>query len=820
MVFRLSSRAPAVLLAALSLPLAASLSAQEQEQSTVLQAATINIAAGTLEQVLNAYGQQTEMVLIFSPELTQGLNSEGLSGAYTTQQALQQLLKNTQINFTVNGETIVLADANAGVMMFDAVRVGGSALKEITHGQVKGYIVTKSPLTTRSNVSIAETSRSVQVINRDFIDDADIQSFDDALQYVSGATVKRRMGGVDKTYNLRGFQQADTYRNGKRELFDIRTNMNTVETVEVLKGPASVHFGVNSPGGIVNYTTKIPQADAYRSIKVRWDEHGQREVIGDFTGEVNESGTVLYRLIVAAEDSETFRDFSEQETSTVAPSFAFLLSDKTQLTAAYEFYHTDVPIDRGVPVGTLNGLFAIADVPIDRRVGEPGDVAVDDTHLFDLTLAHQFSDSWQGELSYSYQNSKGKWSDTQIDDVYLEEELDDAGSVLFAAGSITRDEAGYLDRDIETHQASAILHGDFDLAKVPHKITIGADYITSDFEGAWGGVDGQSPATLNIYNPVYGEIATKLTSNEDDTESTDSHGIFVSDTVYLGDSLIVNLASRYDYYDYEYAEEYEDPSDNYYEKEKDEAFTWNTGLLYKVVPAASLYLSYATSYQPNSANDLVGELKPQEGTQWEFGIKGLAMNDTLQYSLIFYDIAKSNIPNDFEIDDPDSADPDDTIDVVKLIGEQTSRGVELDATWQITDDFNLLASYAYIDAEISTHDEEPELVGSTLTATPEHSGAIFVSYALTPLVSGLSVMGGINYVDDVFGNQDNTYTVPGSTSYDLSLKYSLPLAEDDLLLVQAGIKNVTDEVIYIHHSRDSVAFGQPRTLYANLEYQF
>ena len=774
-----------------------------QAASVAAEIKAFNITASSLDEALSNFGQQSGILVSISGVLSQGKRSQGVQGNYSVEQALKILLNGTGLTLLrqAQGSYIIIdsSKANTDIMTLGALQISDSQL----NAPLAPYTVEQAPSTTRSNVPIAETSRSVQVITSEFIDDADIQSFDDALQYVSGASVKRRMGGVDKTYNMRGFQRAEGYRNGKRELFDIRTNMNTLETLEVLKGPASVNFGVNSPGGIVNYTTKVPQAETQRSIKVRLDEHGQREVIGDFTGATNESGTVLYRFIAAAEDSETFRDFSEQKTSTIAPSFTFLLNDKTQLTAAYELYRTELPVDRGVPVGELSdGSFAIADVPIERRVGEPGDVAIDDTHLFDLTLNHQFNDGWQGELSYSYQNSEGKWHDIQIDDVYLEET--DVDGVLFPAGSITREGAGYLNRAIETHQASAILHGDFELGGIQHKITTGADYVISDLEAAWGETDAQpsaeNPTIFNIYNPVYGEISTELTLTDDDTETTNSHGLFISDTAYLGDNFIVNLAGRYDYYDYEYSEEYEDPADNYSDQEKDDAFTWNAGLLYKLLPAASLYLSYATSYEPNSANDLIGELKPQEGEQWELGIKGLAMSDTLQYSLVFFDITKTNMPTEFEDANGD--------EFIKLIGKQSSKGIELDANWQIIENVSLLTNYAYIDADAS------------LTATPEHSGALFVSYALTPMVSGLTVMGGVNYVDDVFGNQDQTYIVPGSTSYDLSLKYRLALAEDDALLLQTGIKNLTDEVIYIHHSKDSVAFGQPRTLYANLAYQF
>ena len=136
------------------------------------------------------------------------------------------------------------------------------------------YAVVDAPATLRSEVPILDTPRSIQVINRDLIEDADLVTLEDALKYVSGTSARSVMGGADTQMYIRGFRGSFTYRNGKKEFFEDRMNLHTVESIEVLKGPASVQFGVNAPGGIINYTTKRPQAESMRSFKVRLDEHG------------------------------------------------------------------------------------------------------------------------------------------------------------------------------------------------------------------------------------------------------------------------------------------------------------------------------------------------------------------------------------------------------------------------------------------------------------------------------------------------------------------------------------------------------------------
>lgn len=694
--------------------------------------------------------------------------------------------------------TLVEADAEAA--MLSPVSVVDTALKTPLLGALAYREGTAyAPSTTRSNVSVMDTSRSVQVVNRNFIEDADIGSLEEALEYVSSTSPRLRMGGVDTQYYIRGFREEGTYRNGKREMSRNRVNMNTVETVDVLKGPASVRFGVNSPGGIVNYTTKKPESEAQHSIKARFDEHGKKELIGDFTGAANESGDFLYRFILAGEDSESFRDFSEEKSLTLAPSLTYLLSDNTQINVAYELNKTEIPMDRGIPIGELSdGKYVIADVPIERKYSEPGDQSIDDTQLFDVNLTHTFNEGWQGELSYSYQQWDSHWSDVQNEGFDIE------------SGAMARQRFGYTNKEVDTHQVSALLHGDIKLSSSRHKVTVGADYSKSEMEGAWGEGELEPDTSFNIYSPVYGNISKGISPGPDETESTNTQGVFISDTVYLGDYLIANLAGRYDDHDYQRAD-----ASGWSLERKDDAFTWNAGLLYKVIPIASIYMSYSTSYQPNSADDLVGELKPQEGKQLEFGVKGLAMNDRLQYSLAFYDITKSNIPNDFEDANGN--------DFVRLIGEQISKGFELDTTFQINDEFSVLVSYAYTDAEISKNYENPEEVGNTPEGIAKNSASLFLSYALTLLVPNLTVLGGVNYADDVPNRSDNRFNgfmVPGATRIDLGLKYELDLEKENTLSLHAGIKNITDENIYIQQGGDSVGIGQSRTVFANLEYQF
>ncbi len=675
----------------------------------------------------------------------------------------------------------------------------------VTAQKVSRYTAVDAPSTLRSDVPLLDTARSVGVINRDLLDDTDVQTIEEAVRLTSGTAPRHRMGGADSQNFVRGFRLGYYFRNGKREYSESRTSMDTVETVEVLKGPAAVQFGVNSPGGIINYTTKKPQAETMRSFKVRLDEYGKKEFVADVTGAANDSSSVLYRLIAVGKDSKTYRDFSDSSGYLIAPSLTFQLTDKTKLTTALELSHDKSHLDRGVLVGDYkDGSQRIIDVPKERVIHEDGDSYVSDKQYLDVTLSHDFNLQWRTELSYSYQNWENSWHETQWDDFFPEG--GELNGVTLKPGDLTRGGYGHTKKDRESHQGSAMLFGDLELANTRHKLTLGADYGTVDFVSNWGKGKRQPsaeyPDIFNIYNPVYGEFNSNLEKgSKDRTEDTRTWGVFASDTVYIGDSLVANLALRYDDY---YLKDSWDVLD-------DSAVVWNAGILYKLIPQASLYASYATSYEPNNSEGVVGEVKPSEGEQWEFGVKGLVFDESLQYSLVYYDITKSNIPNSIK---------ENGINVIKYVGEQTSSGVELDTTWRANDDLTLLVNYAYTDAKISKDEDDPELVGKTPHGVPEHSAALFASYKLNPIVPNLSVLAGINYVGKAANKDNNKLFLPSYTRADLSLKYRIPVSKGDSFIVQAGVKNLTDEDIFISTGGGTVGVGAARTFYANLDYQF
>src|SRR3546814_14363561 len=78
----------------------------------------------------------------------------------------------------------------------------------------------------------------------------------------------------------------------------------------------------------------------------------------------------------------------------------------------------------------------------------------------------------------------------------------------------------------------------------------------------------------------------------------------------------------------------------------DQAFTGRVGALYELTDQFSPYVSVSQSFQPQSPDviDVDGQaLDPEEGLQYEAGIKGSFLDDRFLVTVAVYQIAKKNV---------------------------------------------------------------------------------------------------------------------------------------------------------------------------------
>ena len=143
-----------------------------QAQSMATQQINYDIAAGSLDQVLNRFAARGGFILAIDASLTEGKTSPGLKGAYLPQQGLRQILQGSGLEAVVDGTGYRLRAApglsTRSHEELEAVRV--QAKRESATGPANGLLATRSATATKSDAAIMDTPASVSVVTQQQIE--------------------------------------------------------------------------------------------------------------------------------------------------------------------------------------------------------------------------------------------------------------------------------------------------------------------------------------------------------------------------------------------------------------------------------------------------------------------------------------------------------------------------------------------------------------------------------------------------------------------------------------------------------------------------
>jgi iron complex outermembrane receptor protein len=203
-------------------------------------------------------------------------------------------------------------------------------------------------------------------------------------------------------YTIRGFRSQQETINGLRVvgLFGPQILTPTLERVEVIKGPASAILGNGNPGGTMNRVTKNPLTTEKKAISFTTGSFNIFRSTLDFTGPLNESKTLLYRLNVAYENSDDFRDLQEFKSIVIAPSVSFIPSSKTRLNFDLVLQKFDGKLDSGQPIFGASSGTNLNSTPISFAIGQTNDYQRSDANFATISLSHKFSENITFNTSY------------------------------------------------------------------------------------------------------------------------------------------------------------------------------------------------------------------------------------------------------------------------------------------------------------------------------------------------------------------------------------------------------------------------------------
>ncbi|ERN43017.1 TonB-dependent siderophore receptor [Rubidibacter lacunae KORDI 51-2] len=692
----------------------------------------------------------------------------------------------------------------------DTVQVTDEDLIQIgVTGQVVAddYFVPDASTATRTATPILDTPASIQVIPRAVLEDQQVTALDDALQNIAGAAVTETEGRGFQI-NLRGFDGVPVFRDGFR-LYSPNDNgdaagqdfpeIANVERIEVLRGPASILFGQIDPGGAVNVVSKQPLDEPFYEVGLQIGSYEFVRPRIDISGPLTKDGSLLYRLNAVYQHEDSFRDF-DQETDRffIGPTLTWRPTDRTEIDFRLEYLDDERPFDTGL-VAFGDG---VADIPRDRILGEPDDRIESEFLSLGYDFEHRFSENWTIRNAFRFLKDN--------DDISATLSFPFIGGLDEATGTLNRVFAEQVVSN-ETLALQTNVVGEFSTWSIDHTVLIGVDLARYRLESESYTVffPPSVRVPLNIFDPVYGAVPRPDRLDEPTTSEeidTDSLQIYVQDQIELVDNLILVAG-----FNYETVSQTTTTLRGGRTTEADlseDALSPRIGLVYKPIENLSLYANYARSFFPSATVTVEGDpLEPEEGEGFEVGVKTELLDRRLLATLAYFNLTRQNVA---------TADPTDPRFSVAT-GEQQSQGVELNVIGEILPGWNVIGSYAYIDAEI-TEDNQFD-VGNRLPGVPEHSASLWTTYEIqTGDLAGLAFSLGFNWVGDRTGDLNNSFDLDSYFLTNAAISY-----KRENWRIGLNVLNLFD-VNYIEGTPRTrtrgIQPGDPFTVLGSIRYEF
>lgn len=689
----------------------------------------------------------------------------------TAGRRLPQSLSKPSYYATVAVLASLSATAIAEEQPSSALSVEDEVLVEATR-----YSAPKTTTATKTDTALRDVPQSVSVITSDLIRDQSMRSMADAARYVPGITMGQGEGHRDAP-TLRGNSTtADFFVDGVRDDVQYFRDLYNADRIEVLKGPNAMIFGRGGGGGVINRVTKAADSRHHGEIAVQAGTDDNKRISADLGEAFND--TLALRLNAMYEDSESYRDFLETERYGVNPTIALALSDDTRLRFSYEHFKDDRTVDRGVPSRNGRPL----DIEESTFFGNPnlsfGDVTV---NLAAITLEHDFSDTLRlrnhaqyGDYEKFYQN------------VY-------PNSAVNAAGDVTLDayQSG-TQRENLFNQTDVIWR--VSTGSIAHTVLAGMEMGRQDTENRRNNSTfGATPAAIvSITNPVTFAVPEFNVPNQNNDVKVGITAFYLQDQIALSDQLQLIAGVRFDQFDIELDNRL---NGAHFERD-DDLVSPRVGVVYKPAQPVSLYASYSISYLPSSGDQFSSldatsaALEPEEFENVEVGAKWDVLPDVALTAAVY------------RLDRSNTRAPGATPGTIVLTGEQRSEGFELGVSGAITPNWELIAGYAYQDAEITrTTSAAPR--GRNIALVPEHQLSLWNAYRFTPKWRvGLGVI----HQDEVYASISNAVRLPSFTRVDGAVFFTF----NQHFEAQLNVENLFDEEYFgTAHNDNNITPGSP-----------
>lgn len=766
--------------------LAAPLQAQAAAQAQVYR---FEIPAQSLDSALAAFSAVTRVQVLVPGEFTQGLRSSGLKGSYPQDQALARLLQGTGLSASViDADSVTLERQRAAgdtSMQLGAVKIDSSALGATTEGS--GSYTTGALTIGKGEQKLKDIPQSVSVVTRQRLNDQNMNSLQDAMRQVTGATIKSYNSGsnLNDVY-MRGFLVDQVQVDGVSQLTgqgDMATSFDLAmfDRVEVLRGPSGLYQGAGEPGGTINLVRKRALGTFGLSGELSagsWDRYHSTV---DVTGPLNSDGSLRGRFVTAYENNQSFVDHAQNERPMVYGRLEYDLTPATTLSLGGAYQRNNSTPAFGLPAYADGKLLDVSRSSfvdakwneLDERVWE-GFFEVD----------HALDDGGQFKTSLTYRDAETPtrnftWTD---------------GAVDRATGASSAVAYAYYTH-IKTLGLDSFVTLPVEAFGRSHELTVGAEYQHLDKDFTYGG---QEYFDINVYDP--GSINIPKRNYEmvnGNWVKSQQYGVYGRTKISATDWLDVILGSRVTWFESEgrNANAFFDNFTNT-ETNIDRKVIPYAALVAKLTPELSAYASYTSVFKPQTDVDASGKpIDPREGEQYELGLKREFLDGRLNGSVAL-----------FRIYDENRAQAVERSTYFEAQGRVRSQGWETELSGNLTDNWSISTGYAF--TMLKSMNEENY---QGISITPKHNFNLWTRYEFKdgPL-DGFSVGGGVRAVSQTYYKRDVDFVQGGYSVATAQLGYRFNKHLSSTLTAN----NLFDRKYYerVDSAWGSNFYGEPRNL--------
>ncbi len=686
-------------------------------------------------------------------------------------------------------------------------------------------------------VPLEKAPLTVSTVARPKIENLSLRDLNDAARTMTGIRPINSYGGF-LYFTIRGFSDFvllnDGIRDERHNLYQSApsTSLASVQSVEVLKGAASVMFGHSALGGVVNVIHKQPTAQKHVNTGLSIGSWGRYSVNGGASGQIAKG--VNFRTDFSMSGGEGWRH-TDNKAYNAWLALDFRLSDNDKLgftvSAKDDYYGTDT----GQPHFTAdvfdlsgNKQWSVGEIPDAinprTRFNDPKDHLTDKDLTVALKYVHQFRNpDWKltDLLSYYYDDldyyaSEGLSYLTSSEPIYKHYYMSGDKKTYINTDSLRR--TGFLFA-YETNllQNQLEVNGKAMTGNIRHDLLFSANYSNlylprwrSSYGSAASG-PGKN-AILSVVNPTLNQGDIHCPWQKRSLEWEQDYGLHVGDYIHFTDQFTVLASLRYDYFHRNYQMVYSDDktitSKDPKTSEHNNSLTYRLSALYEFNDHINVYASTSSFFKPtrtavsdgyiyidSDGKKLDGSVngsiyKPISGRQYEIG-SHISFSNRLHADFAAFYIIKNNMVQSL-------GKLEDGTNVSGQVGRADSKGLELSFVANPIDPLTLDAGYSLTIAKLKefsyTEYASNTQAGNYLQHAPKHMAYGWAFWDFQQALKGLKAGVGFNYSSKVYVNAANTMTFDPYAVCNAMVSYKLK----NHWKLQLNVNNIFDKTYYMY----------------------